>query len=385
MKKIIYVLDDKKVKSKNIQFVIDIKTYVELASKIVSNNAYQRNRVSRSNSVYSLLKEDILKGCIIPPIVLASTASLDNQINDEERLAEVLEDSDNLKILDGLQRTLSIIEVYRSNQEHFAREEYLVRAEVYLSISETGILYRMLTLNTGQTPMTLRHQLEILFSKYSGGNLDGINILKETDEESVRSTADYRFSDLIEGYNSFLEKNELPLDRFDILQTVKTIEFISDENSGNKIEFPEFARSYHALVKAFDKEFPDWNYPIESEFDGDLKTIGPPFGKSLYRIFNRSQALTGYGAAVAELIHIEAIESLECIEKISSKMNFNEDDLLYINKALDDVRDKSKKIGTGQRIFFKLFFRYLLDSESGTYCSVYESLEKARKRALAEV
>jgi hypothetical protein len=385
MKQIILVLDDKKVRSKNIQFVIDIKDYVDLASKIVSNNVYQRNRVSRSNSVYSLLKEDILKGCIIPPIVLASTASLDHQVNDEERLDKVLEDSDNLKILDGLQRTLSIIEVYRSNQEHFAKENYQVRAEVYLSISEIGILYRMLTLNTGQTPMTLRHQLEILFSKYSGSSLDEINILKETDEESVKSISDYRFADLIEGYNSFLEKNELPLDRFDILQTVKTIEFISDENAGKKIEFPEFVRSYHALVRAFDNRFNGWTYPVEAEFDGDLKTIGPPFGKTVHRIFNRSQALTGYGAAVAELIHLEAIDSLESIEEIPLIMRFSDDDLLYINKALDDVRDKSKKIGTGQRIFFKLFFRYLLDREGGTYCSVYDSLEKARKRALAEV
>lgn len=385
MKQIIHVLDDKKVKSKNIQFIIDIKDYVELASKIVQNNVYQRNKVSRSNSVYSLLKEDILKGCIIPPIVLASTASLDRQVNDEERLDEVLEDSDNLKILDGLQRTLSIIDVYRNNPGHFAQQDYLVRAEVYLSISETGLLYRMLTLNTGQTPMTLRHQLEILFSKYAGSELDDINILKETDEESVTSITDYRFSDLIEGYNSFLERNELPLDRFDILQAVKTIEFISDESAGKKIEFPEFVRSYYGVVQAFDNEFAGWTYPNEAEFNGDLKTVGPPFGKSVYRIFNRSQALTGYGAAVAELIHSGAIESLECVERTRLKMKFTEDDLLYINKALDDVRDKSKKIGTGQRIFFKLFFRNLLDKEGGTFCSVYDSLEKARKRALAEV
>lgn len=383
MRKLIYSMDDKKVKSKNIQFVIGIKDYYELATEIVNNNPYQRNKVNRSNSVYSLLREDILKGCIIPPIVLASTARLDPNISDEDQLDEILKDPKNLKILDGLQRTLSIMDVYKQHPEHFAEGTYFVRVEVYLSISETGILYRMLTLNTGQTPMTLRHQLEILFSKYAGSDLGDINILREIDEGSVKSINDYRFSDLVEGYNSFLERNELPLDRFDILQTVKTIEFISNENTGNKIEFPDFAGTYHSIAKAFDTRFPDWSYP--TELDDQLKTNGPPFGKFVYRIFNRSQALTGFGAAVADLIHAETIDSLNKVYDISKNLIFNDEDLLYMNKYLDEVREQSKKIGTGQRIFFRMFFRNLLDREGGTYKSVRDSLEKARKRALAEV
>lgn len=39
--------------------------------------------------------------------------------------------------------------------------------EIYFKINRFGNLYRMLTLNTGQTPMSLRHQIEILY-----GNLD---------------------------------------------------------------------------------------------------------------------------------------------------------------------------------------------------------------------
>lgn len=386
MEKIICELDDKKVNSKNIQFLMDIKGYVELAENIIKNNPYQRNKVSRSNSVYSLLKEDILKGCIIPPIVLASTASLKEGGADNERLESVLRDYDSLKILDGLQRSLSLISVYRDNQEHFdsLSEKYLVRVEVYLSISETGILYRMLTLNTGQTPMTLRHQLEILFSKYSGLEFDGLKIIKEIDDESIKSIRDYRFSDLIEGYNSFLEKNELPIDRFDILQTVKTIRFISSEEA-ERIEFPDFVKAYHALAFEFDREFSGWSYPTEDEVGSDFRIKGAPFGKSVYRIFNRSQALTGFGAAVGDLIEANAIAGLDTVERISKELRFEEDNLLHLIKCLDDVRETSKKIGTGQRIFFRIFFKFLLDREGNTYLNISDALEKAKNRALAEI
>ncbi|PWF48085.1 hypothetical protein SAMN03159434_11236 [Enterobacter sp. NFR05] len=384
MKKITCVLPDRKVNSQNIQFLMDIGSYAELASNVINNNPYQRNRVSKSGSIYNLLREDLLKECIIPPIVLASTSELRKDSSSEELLDEVLADHGNLKILDGLQRSLSIIDVYNNNRDFFDNlaEPYLIRVEAYLSISDTGILYRMLTLNTGQTPMTLRHQLEILFSKYADGDLGGVRILREVDETSVKSIDNYRFSDLIEGYSSFLEKNELPIDRFDILQTVRTIKFISDESS-EKIEFSDFVSSYRALSLAFNDNFPDWNYPEDVE--EDLRTVANPFGREVYKIFNKSQPLTGFGAAVAELIASGAIAGLDEISGLSQRLEFGANDLLSINKYLDDVRSASKKIGNGQRIYFKLFFKYLLDREGSTFLRVSESMEKAKNRAMAEV
>lgn len=384
MKSITCVLLDKKVSSRNIQFIIDIGSYAELAGNIINNNPYQRNRVSKSGSIYNLLKEDILKECIIPPIVLASTSTLRPGRKNEELLEEVLEDFGNLKILDGLQRSLSIIDVYNNNRDYFDGlvDKYMIRVEAYLSISDTGILYRMLTLNTGQTPMTLRHQLEILFSKYAEDGIDGVNILREVDETAVRTIDSYRFSDLIEGYTSFLERNELPIDRFDILQTVRTIKFISDE-SAEKIEFTDFVSSYRALSLAFDNQFSGWRYP--DDIDEDLRTNGNPFGREVYKVFNKSQPLTGFGAAIAELMGSGVIAGLNDIDELIPRLVFGDNDLLQLNKYLDDIREKSKKIGNGQRIYFKLFFKYLLDRDGSTYLNVPDSLEKARNRAIAEV
>ncbi|TDV44443.1 hypothetical protein EC919_114115 [Pseudomonas graminis] len=384
MRSITFVLLDKKVNSRNIQFVIDIGSYAELAGNIINNNPYQRNRVSKSGSIYNLLKEDILKECIIPPIVLASTSTLRNGSTNDELLEEVLADFGNLKILDGLQRSLSIIDVYNTNRDYFdgLAEKYMIRVEAYLSISDTGILYRMLTLNTGQTPMTLRHQLEILFSKYAEGGVDGVTILREVDEAAVKTIHSYRFADLVEGYTSFLERNELPIDRFDILQTVRTIKFISDE-SAEKIEFTDFVSSYRSLSLAFDNRFADWRYP--DDVDEDLRTNANPFGREVYKIFNKSQPLTGFGAAIAELMSSGVIAGLNDIDHLIPRLVFGENDLLELNKYLDDIREKAKKIGNGQRIYFKLFFKYLLDRDGSSFLNVSESLEKARNRAIAEV
>lgn len=384
MRSITYALLDKKVNSLNIQFVIDIGSYAELAGNIIHNNPYQRNRVSKSGSIYNLLKEDILKECIIPPIVLASTSTLSPGSSHEELLDEVLKEFGNLKILDGLQRSFSIIDVYNNNREHFDAldQKYMIRVEAYLSISDSGILYRMLTLNTGQTPMTLRHQLEILFSKYVDEGVNGVTILREVDEGAVRTINAYRFSDLIEGYTSFLERNELPIDRFDILQTVRTIKFISDE-SAERIEFTDFVNSYRALSLAFDNQFTGWRYPDDVE--EDLRTNANPFGREVYKIFNKSQPLTGFGAAIAELMGSGVIAGLNDIDNLIPSLVFNDNDLLRLNKYLDDIREKSKKIGNGQRIYFKLFFKYLLDRDGSSYLNVSESLEKARNRAIAEV
>ncbi|MQU62333.1 hypothetical protein GHO25_04220 [Pseudomonas sp. FSL R10-1350] len=384
MRSITCALLDKKVNSLNIQFVIDIGSYAELAGNIIDNNPYQRNRVSKSGSIYNLLKEDILKECIIPPIVLASTSTLRPGRSHDELLDEVLEEVGNLKILDGLQRSLSIIDVYNNNREHFdgLDKKYMIRVEAYLSISDSGILYRMLTLNTGQTPMTLRHQLEILFSKYIDEGVDGVTILREVDDAAVTTINAYRFSDLIEGYTSFLERNELPIDRFDILQTVRTIKFISDE-SAERIEFTDFVNSYRALSLAFDNQFAGWRYP--EDVDEDLRTNANPFGREVYKIFNKSQPLTGFGAAIAELMGSGVISGLNDIDDLVPRLVFGDNDLLRLNKYLDDIREESKKIGNGQRIYFKLFFKYLLDRDGSSYLNVSESLEKARNRAIAEV
>lgn len=88
-----------------------------------------------------------------------------------------------------------------------------IRAEIYIGINKLGILYRMLTLNTGQTQMSTRHQIEIIYSDYVDTDIEGIRLLREVDDQSPRRQGEYKFQDVIEGFTSFIQRDYLTMER----------------------------------------------------------------------------------------------------------------------------------------------------------------------------
>lgn len=159
-------IHDGRIKADNYLFEITIKDYYDIVKDRLLDNEYQRRRVKNSGSVYGLLKEDLLRGCVIPPVVLAYCDNLSSD-NIEEALRTA---EDKLVILDGLQRSYTIKEIvnsYENGDYNNLTSNPLnnkIRVELYVGINKLGILYRMLTLNTGQTQMSTRHQIEIIYS-----------------------------------------------------------------------------------------------------------------------------------------------------------------------------------------------------------------------------
>lgn len=121
-------------------------------------------------------------------------------------------------ILDGLQRSYTIkglIEEMEKNDDDDKQRVYSnkIRAEIYIGINKLGILYRMLTLNTGQTQMSTRHQIEIIYSDYVDTDIEGIRLLREVDDQSPRRQGEYKFQDVIEGFTSFIQRDYLTMER----------------------------------------------------------------------------------------------------------------------------------------------------------------------------
>ena len=167
---------DGRINAVNILLDMNIREYLEVAGNIIKNNEFQRKRVKNSSTVYALLKKDLRSNCTMPPIVLAIKAEKMNHLLnpydvDEEQIKSLFK-PENLIILDGLQRTYTILdlvdELKKENNIEVLNNvlDNSIRIEVYLGINKIGILYRMLTLNTGQTPMSIRHQIEMLYSDY---------------------------------------------------------------------------------------------------------------------------------------------------------------------------------------------------------------------------
>ena len=380
MVKILSRTEDRKIQTSN---------YLEFAENIISNNEYQRKRVRSSMSIYSQLKEDLKYGCIIPPIVLAiDSKDMSEEELNQSNIKELLKKS---LILDGLQRTFTIIDAYNELIKE-GRDTSLflkgsLHAEVYGGINRFGLLYRMLTLNTGQTPMTLRHQIEILYSNYDV-NIPDIMLIKEVEGRSPRNIGEYRFQDIIDGFVSYLQSSYLPMTRSTILETIKTLETISSENVEEDL-FKTFVQCYNSLLNRMNSMTSEDDTKnmndLLSEDDSlllnaeSVKTF--LFAESIFSLMSKSQVMTGFGAGLSLLKQKNKISSISDISRLINSLegggDYAYDWFLELNKNLYIIKQNSSKIGNSQRMYFSEFFRLLFDESAGCFLNLYETSNTA--------
>jgi hypothetical protein len=385
--KILNCIDDNRINAKNYLVEMTLHEYLELSKTVIKSNEFQRRRISSSSTIYTLLKTDFRKGCVIPPIVLALGMQSNDLDKDGGLSIQVLEDNaGSLVILDGLQRTYTLQDLV--DEMRMADDPQLnsilnrpIRAEIYVGLNRLGVLYRMLTLNTGQTPMSLRQQIEMLYLDFSRTPIQGVKLLKEVDDDSPSQIGEYSFKTVVEGFNSYIERNELPIDRFDLLEAIKTLESLSIEDVGSNL-FSEFISTYQKFI------FKLHLSTIGNEYSSEMLAIqGQPFGKDIRRIFSKSQAITGFGAAIGRLRDKGSVNSfsevLISIEKISVD-NVNENILLLLRR-LEQIRLTSKKIGNSQRLYFHFFFRQLFDPQADAYLKLGAAIETAFNRYETEM
>lgn len=376
---------DNRIDSLNLLIETTIEEYYNLSKNILDNNEFQRRRVKSSSSVYSLLKSDLRQGCVIPPIVLALAieAKPKKDETDEVLVDTINKNNEKLIILDGLQRTYTIRDLVNEliEKDDPEKEKILkgkLRIEIYIGINKLGILYRMLTLNTGQTPMSSRHQIEIIYSDYIQSGVEGITLIKEVDGDTPNAEGEYKFRDIIEGFTSYLDRDYLTIDRTDILDNIKSLEKLAVENKGSDL-FLEFLKTYDTFVKKMNSIGQAWTF---DESGLEQKLTGQPFARTALKIFNKSQVMTGFGSALGKLMDFGAIKNTsEVAEMIGKLPSENIGDILNtLIIRLDSIRVVAKKIGNDQRMFFHFFFRELFDSKSDGYLNIENSINEAFKQ-----
>lgn len=371
-------IHDKKINAYNCSFEMTIEEYYYLVKDVLDDNEYQRKRVRNSGSIYNLLKQDIIKGCVMPPIVLA----LSRPVNQEGNLWQSLNNyKSEIKILDGLQRSYTIKEIVSETENSlFDSKDHLqnlIRVELYTGINKLGILYRMLTLNAGQTQMTIRHQIEITYSEYKKNcDVPGVSLFTETDGYVPRNLGEYKFRDVIEGFTSFVQKDYLTLDRKEILDNVKDLEHLSRVATSQTL-FYDFVDTYHHFVYKM-------NSLYSRTFDNnDLENIarltGTPFANSIVSLFNKSQTLTGYGCAIAEIMDRNLITNIKELHDYIEKIWLCDFDHVFIGLMikLDFIRRNAKKIGNDQRKFFYYFFVSFFTKGDDSFLNFEKSVSQA--------
>ncbi len=376
------ILEDKKVSAKSVLIEISIGDYLELAKKIYRKNNLQRRRVRSSRTVYSLLKADMLQGCVIPPVVLAYTkpaGTLEVGLH-----AAFLEDSDHFVLLDGLQRSLTLMDIEAETATRpQVQAEFLsrpMRCEIYEGINKIGILYRMLTLNTGQTPMSVRHQIEIMYQDYLDVPIEGITLVREVDARRARQPNCYNFRDVIDGLNSYLERSESPLDRGDILDNISSLENLAKENDKRDV-FKDFLTAWNRFVSKVISC--DLQYPSESSDGEESEGFEPKvWGSTGAQIFKRAQAISGFGAAIGMLRDEDGEITFDTLDIDNISVGSpNDEFMLEFNEVMDLLNNRAKRIGNAQRLFFRQYFKMLFWNESGAYLNLTRALNEAYRSA----
>ncbi len=387
--KIVSQVFDKRINAWNILMEMTIQEYLKFGKQITEKNEFQRKKVRRSSSVYQLLKDDLLSGCLMPPIVLAvhsndlTSDSFSENISNEEIQNYLTPEK--LIILDGLQRTYTLMQIVENliSEESTERlkdfHSNFLRVEVYLGLSRTGVLYRMLTLNTGQTPMSTRHQIEILYSDYRDQPYNGIELFTETDSSRVRGIGQYQFRDVVEGFNSYLERNELGIDRAILLENIENLEKLAKEDQSADL-FGDYILSYNKIAQRFQQVSNSWTFNSEECSDIIGHPIDNPFAKNTLDLFTKKQMLSGYGAAIGKLKDFGLIDSFSDATRYFQDIEFSEnsyeDIYLFLDK-MAHIKEKARKIGQAQRFYITHLFRELLNKDSESFQNFKSSVNRA--------
>ena len=381
------LLYDGRIKAYNALFDFTIGEYLTAIRSVVEKNQYQRKRVPSSKSIYSLLKQDIVKGCVIPPIVLAlMRQEIPRDLNPETATQIVANHTSDLLILDGLQRTYTFLDLERElrGDELSSFRALPIRVEIYMGLDRLGILYRMLTLNTGQTPMSLRQQIEMLYLDYLDHSMDdGVTFVREVDEMHATYLLEFNFKDTIEGFNSYLDRNELPIEREQLLDNIKSLENLSHEGSSKDL-FKEFVLAWKAFLMNAQRACQH-----EQLLPDDADGVDVSWGKSAPQVFKKAQVLTGFGSALGRLKDNKLIDEIRDVNGLVANIVLGKttptEFLVDMNKAMQWVKTNTKKIGSAQRLFFHYYFRELLNHESDSYLDLHASIGAAQHKLQSQL
>lgn len=194
----------------------------------------QRN--IQDSKFYSRLETDLVKGCIMPALTLAFIDENALKIKDPKILQEyVLENIKDGFVLDGIQRLNTLQRTFLKNDNLDLNRILFIN--ILICSSTDNLLYRMITLNNGQKPMSARHQIEILTSNIFEFDDETTPILTERDSKRGKIKVLFNKADFIKGYLAFLanstniENQKIIEEKLDALIADKILESnITDDN-----------------------------------------------------------------------------------------------------------------------------------------------------------
>ena len=159
-------------------------------------------RDALNTKFYSRLEDDIVRGCVMPPITIAMIYSFPERRRSKEYIEEFISGNiENAFVLDGIQRLNTLRRAALKADFDASRP---IHVNFIIASSRDRLLYRMITLNNGQKPMSARHQIDVLADAFF--DFDGIDLklVAEKGKGRVRAPESFKKADFVKGYVAYL-------------------------------------------------------------------------------------------------------------------------------------------------------------------------------------
>jgi hypothetical protein len=312
---------DKVIDSAYLTIMADYKFAIERLVPLINKLNFQRSPLRKS--FYNRLEQDIINGCIMPFLTIAikkdiKVIPVDFEKNAEE-LLNLLEDA---FVLDGIQRLNTLIRA--SENPHFDSTRPIF-FNLLICNSMDKFLYRMVTLNNGQKPMTARHQIEVLADNMFDCNKMAIVPVteKEIKEKKIKKDSSYMMSKdtLIKSYIAYIS-NSINIDNQKIIES-KMDELITTQIMDSNIT------------------------TRNTQFSDIIDFVSEKMkNKSLHDWFSLANNMIGFSAAMS--VSFDSIKNITETDFLSSIENFEE--------AFSAIDVSKIKLGLARRRMVKYFF-----------------------------
>lgn len=368
--KIIGSTKDLKTNTNILYAQIDIVDYLNFVGEDFDRFEIQRRRETHKG--YSRMKTDIINGTQLPPITLAIDPDVaDLYIPAIEKgnfkiVESKLHNTSDIFILDGLQRTYIIKDIINdvkkkenSDNPIVLKKGQKLLLEFWFEEDIKHLIYRLIVLNAGQKPMSLRHQVELLFvtlQKNLEKDINGLMIYKERDEKKRTRPRKFPFDRLVTSYYAFITSSQEVKKENIVAQNLneKNI-FDKDEAelSKNYSDYKEYLRTYCELddeVFRIYSNFSNTSLRTPKNWLADENVINSFFA-----------AIAQFGSVEKKISRIN--QSLRLLKDNLQKSNSNKDpfNLLIFSEIRQGFNPKKVNVGYATRKLltngFKEFFR----------------------------
>lgn len=264
-------------------------TYLNIVGHDFENFSIQRRR--ETHKAYERLKADIRSGALLPSITLAVKPEHVGHVlplyqeavesKNVEGLAQALSQTGHVDILDGLQRTYILSDL--KAEGHAFVEGQTILVEFWLEGDLQKLIYRIIVLNAGQKPMSIRHQIELLFMSLKTSienRIQHLSIYTERDNSRRRRPMKFPLAVVVSGYQAFITGSaELRKDNIIATQMLEAnaLDATEDEIGEQFNEFVKYLSVYNELDREVFRVYGSGSVEIEgpdlAEMTDSTKTV----------------------------------------------------------------------------------------------------------------